>query len=543
MRFTARKSWAPAASLFAALFVAALQGAAGFAAAHELPITASGSENQLGLTFSPDGNTAFWAEWDGEWGTSSSERTIYTSQRADGRWTGPVPVAFSRGYIDDDPFVSPDGQWLYFVSDRLLADSDDKRDANIWRYRFADRYLEYLSINSDAEEYSPIVTASGALYFASSRDGGFGQGDIYRAAPDGEGFATPENLGPAINSATGEWNVWVSADESELIIEASSRSTNVSDSGDLYYSWRTPAGWSAAIPIDPLNTKDSDLMPRLHPDGETLYYTTAPMGGYARVESAAWPPIRDELRGSYAPDLLVANRSSHEVTFVDLARGEVTERIETGAGPHLLSNVSDGRVIATGYGEFPRPHDEPVSSRPPFVTSINSRFTVIDIERRIVALDRELQACTKPHASWIVGTRAFVTCEPEQQVLVLDVEDGRELSRVDTGQQGAHVLGFEPQSGKLVVSNTDSGSITIIDVNNGDTVVVPLGNGSEGSLVRNGRVWVGNGMAGSISIAGRRCSNGRETHRLRLQFPYLTRRRFPGPGLGRVFRIRGTRRI
>ena len=70
------------------------------------------------------------------------------------------------------------------------------------------------------------------------------------------------------------------------IFEASSRSTNVSVPGDLYYSWRTPAGWSAAVPIASLNSAGSELMPRLHPDGDTLYYTTAPPGGHARIETA-----------------------------------------------------------------------------------------------------------------------------------------------------------------------------------------------------------------------------------------------------------------
>ena len=89
------------------------------------------------------------------------------------------------------------------------------------------------------------------------------------------------------------------------------------------------------------------------------------------------------------PLLLVANRSSHEITFVDLTDGRVVARTTTGAGPHLLSNVSDGLIVATGYGEFPRPHRLPVAERPPFESEPNSRFTVIDIESRTIKLDTE----------------------------------------------------------------------------------------------------------------------------------------------------------
>ena len=79
------------------------------------------------------------------------------------------------------------------------------------------------------------------------------------------------------------------------------------------------------------------------------------------VLALSFPPI---VAGTEAPLLMVANRASHDISFVDLARGEIVDRIQTGDGPHLLSNVSNGRVAATGYGVSPKPHAEPVSSRP-----------------------------------------------------------------------------------------------------------------------------------------------------------------------------------
>ena len=459
-------------------------------------------ENQLGLTFSGDGSTAFWVAWNGEWGSSTATpRVIYMSRREQGVWSKPVPAPFSGKFTDEDPFVSPDGKWLYFVSERPANEDDDNLDADIWRYSLVEKdHLERLSINSESAENSPVVTASGNLYFASARDGGMGQGDIYRAAPTDNGFHTPERLSAAINSRTGEWNLWVSADESEMVFEASSRPTNVSTPGDLYYSWRTPSGWTAAVPIDALNSRDSDLMPRLHPDGETLYYTTAPIGEHAQIASAEWRPLRARALATYAPTLLVANRSSHEITFVDLALGEVVARVPTGEGPHLLSNVSDGRVIATGYGEFPRPHTEPVSSRPPFVAALNSRLTLVDVVDQTVLLDTTIDDCKKPHASYIVEQRGYVTCESEGRVLVVDLTSGRTIDRFDTLQEGSHVLSFEPESRVLASSNTDSGSVTLVNIDSGDTEVVKLAGGSEGSLAVAGQIWVGNAWDGSISI-------------------------------------------
>jgi hypothetical protein len=255
-------------------------GLAGCASAPDPALFDAGLDNQSGLTFAPDGSTAYWVEWDGDWGSSAAgKRTIYFSVRSDVGWSSPEPMPFSSDASDDDPFVSPDGDWLYFVSARP--------DRDIWRYRLdGSRRLERLSINSPAAEYSPVVVSSGAMYFASARPEGPGQGDLYRAAPDGEAFGGPVVLGPEVNSLHGEWNLWVSADETVLIFEASGRPGNVSASGDLYYSLRIEEGWSPASPLEELNTSGSDLLPRMHPDGKTLFYTSAPIGGNARVTTA-----------------------------------------------------------------------------------------------------------------------------------------------------------------------------------------------------------------------------------------------------------------
>lgn len=268
------------------------------ASAEALSAFDNGLQNKAGLAFAPDAETAYLAAWDGKWGSEpTSPRTIYVSARRGNSWTEPVVVDFSGTFNDDDPFVSPDGRWLYFVSDRPVEAGGDKTNGDIWRYSLdGDEVLERLDINSDAAEYSPVVTHSGALFFASARDGGFGQGDIYRAAATGDGFAEPELLGSSINSPTGEWNVWVSPDETEMLFEASSRTTNVSVPGDLYYSRRNQDGWTEAVPLSSLNSAGSDLLPRLHPDGETLYFTVAEFNGHARISSADWASIRNELR-------------------------------------------------------------------------------------------------------------------------------------------------------------------------------------------------------------------------------------------------------
>ena len=235
------------------------------------------------------------------------------------------------------------------------------------------------------------------------------------------------------------------------------------------------------------------------------------------VPAAAQEPAGP--RSLDARSLLVANRSSHEVTFVDLSSGKIVARLPTGKGPHLLSNVSDGRVMATGYGDFPKPHAKPVAKRPPFVESPNSRLTLIDIESRGVVLDRVIEGCTKPHASWIIGDRAYVTCETEQQLLALDLENGEVMRSFDTRQKGSHVLAYAEMTRTLAVSNTGSASLTLINIDSSETNVVEVGKGSEGLRLIGNQFWVGNAWEGSISIVDARKQTVIETTEPLCDFP------------------------
>jgi hypothetical protein len=462
----------------------------------------SGRDNQAGLVFSPDGTSAYWVAWNGGWGREAdSPRTIYTSTLVNDSWGQATVMPFSGEYNDDDPFVSPDGRWLYFVSERPADEADTAADGDIWRFSLTgDDALEHLDINSAAAEYSPVITSTGAIYFASSRAGGSAQGDLFRAAANADGFDAPEPLGPALNSPTGEWNLWVSADETEILFEASSRPSNISEPGDLYYSRQTPAGWTAALPVASLNGDRSDLLPRLHPDGRTLYYTTAPIGGSAGIRSADWRSIKTEIRSSFAATLLVANRSSHEVVFVDLFEAAIIDRIATGEGPHLLSNVDQGRVAVTGFGEYPRPHIEPVNTRPPFDEALNSRLTLINVSDRTVLMETRLEDCARPHASWIVGERGFVTCQDEKAVAEVDLETGKSVARLPTQQNGTHVLSFEPRSRMLAATNNESASLTLINIDSGVSRIVKLADGSEGIQEVAGLFWVANAWDGSVTV-------------------------------------------
>ncbi len=84
-----------------------------------------------------------------------------------------------------------------------------------------------------------------------------------------------ENLGPAVNGPSGEWNVLVAPDETFIIFESSGRSGNLGAGGDLYLSYRNGPQWEPPIHLSAISTPGSDLQPRISPDQSRLYFATA----------------------------------------------------------------------------------------------------------------------------------------------------------------------------------------------------------------------------------------------------------------------------
>jgi Tol biopolymer transport system component len=192
----------------------------------------SDDNEQWRITFTLDGKTAYFAE-SAEFFPFTRKATIYVSQYLDGKWRTPVVAPFSGTYSDIDPFISPDGQRLYFSSIRPV-DGVQRSDIDLWmveRTRAGWSAPIHLGpeVNSPADELYPSASADGTIYFASgpSRPQRGGNFDIYSAAKNGDGFAPRKPLGPGVNTAPStpdptlqaawEFNPEISADGRTLV--------------------------------------------------------------------------------------------------------------------------------------------------------------------------------------------------------------------------------------------------------------------------------------------------------------------------------------
>lgn len=133
--------------------------------------------------------------------------TIAVSNRSDASWSKPTELTLSKDTLSSfaHPAVSPDGQWLYFVSDMPggLGGYD------IWRCQIHGNEVGSLEnlgepVNTPGDEMFPTFRPNGDLYFSSDGHPGLGGLDIFIAkSKDKDLFTTTETTKTTLSASGG----------------------------------------------------------------------------------------------------------------------------------------------------------------------------------------------------------------------------------------------------------------------------------------------------------------------------------------------------
>ena len=128
---------------------------------------------------------------------------IVKSNRSDAAWGKASSVELTKDTLScfAHPAVSPDGQWLYFVSDM----PGGKGGLDIWRVRITSAGYGGVEnrgepINTPGNEMFPTFRPNGDLYFSSDGHPGMGGLDIFIAHPGKTGRYVLEHPGYPLNS-------------------------------------------------------------------------------------------------------------------------------------------------------------------------------------------------------------------------------------------------------------------------------------------------------------------------------------------------------
>ncbi len=241
----------------------------------------STEHSEVGSVFSMDHTEFYFTTWTKELGTK-----IMVTRQIDGIWVAPTIASFSNHPSDVDVAISHDNSRVFFGTRRPRpGDTEDRQDGfDIWyAHRIGTGWSEekYLGpvVNSGKSQVYPTVTADGTLYFQAVRDEGYGKADIYRSRLVEGSYQEPENLGAAVNSEHYEGDVYISPDESYMIVSIYGRDDDLGG-GDLYVSFQISDNeWSPPKNLGPdINSNKRDFCPMVTPDGKYLLFSSKRLG-------------------------------------------------------------------------------------------------------------------------------------------------------------------------------------------------------------------------------------------------------------------------
>ncbi len=228
----------------------------------------------------------FYSERSGGYGN----RDVWVARRATTNegWTtleniGP-PV--NTSYRDSGPAISLDGLTLFFDSDRPGGSGD----SDLWvttRVSESDPWGTPVNlgptVNASSYDAYPSVSADVlTLFMQSNRPGGYGGFDIWMVTRETENnpWTVRVNLGPTINGSAHEGDPCISSDGLALFFT----STRPGGYGgwDLYMAKRptTKDPWGPPMNLGPvINSSSEEFGPNVSADGSALYFSSLRSGG------------------------------------------------------------------------------------------------------------------------------------------------------------------------------------------------------------------------------------------------------------------------
>ncbi|WP_420602458.1 hypothetical protein [Flagellimonas sp.] len=233
-----------------------------------------GEKRSFNVSFSPDGKEMFFSYYKATKEKPDPTYEIKTFKQINGVWTGPKTASFSGQYSDVDINFSPDGDYIFFASDRPQPNSKGLdiyysiKTENGW----SEPIYAGTNVNTNYGEVYPSISKEKNLFFRSSRQGGYGNDDIYRAEWVNGNFVNVKNLGPNVNSVYGESNSVIAPDESYILF-----CTSRPEGGNIqqiYISFQIGENiWTKAVSVgQEINTEAGAGSPTLSPDAKYLFF-------------------------------------------------------------------------------------------------------------------------------------------------------------------------------------------------------------------------------------------------------------------------------
>ena len=222
-----------------------------------------------GIAFSNNNEEIFWTR-----NSASMGSKIWYMRKIENRWLPPQIFTPSDKYSEEDPFFSPDGQKLFFSSNRPYDNDSVSERHDIWfvekkggewcepKATGIQKYIE------DAEVSGASVSKYGTLYFTVIKNENDNEiVDIYSSKFNNGIYEKPEKLSESVNTSYMDLSPFIAADESYIIFNSHRpKGGNLICFKNQDNSWCEPQNLDKVLPDCIISCQG------ISPDGQYLFF-------------------------------------------------------------------------------------------------------------------------------------------------------------------------------------------------------------------------------------------------------------------------------
>lgn len=244
---------------------------------------------------------------------------IYISHLINGIWSDPVGIAnLNTNDHDASISISADGQVLYIYKAGFINSKESEGGDIFVSHLKGTEWSEPQKlapvINSSSKESHISISADNrTIYFTSNRPGGFGDMDIYTATklPNGK-WGRAKNLGPAINTEYDEDAPFIHPDGKTLYFSSAGHKTM--GGLDIFKTVKIKGRWTTPVNVGyPINSTNDDIYYTPTPDGKRAYFASYRKGGFGKTDIFLVKTPDEDAAGLFVLKGRIVNSSGNVV--------------------------------------------------------------------------------------------------------------------------------------------------------------------------------------------------------------------------------------